>query len=151
MATVQVKYKLLDSNAKMPERYDNGISYVLFGLPSELLGGNSGVIEAGRSSEIDTGVSGRAAHKIAYKLREVSKDKQVLCVTHLAQIASGADNHLFIEKVTDETSAYTKVTTLKDEQRVNEIARIIGGDVVTQSTLCSAREMIEFSSKGDII
>ena len=101
--------------------------------------------------EIDTGVSGRAAHKIAYKLHEVSQNKQVLCVTHLAQIASCADNHLLIEKQTDESGTYTKITSLDKEERVSEIARIIGGDIVTQTTLQSAREMIDLSIKNEVV
>lgn len=95
--------------------------------------------------EIDTGVSGRAAQKIAQKLAELSKTKQVLCVTHLAQIAAFADSHLYIEKDTIGSSTYTKVTALDEESRVTEIARIIGGDIVTETTLQSARELIEFS------
>ena len=95
--------------------------------------------------EIDTGVSGRAAHKIAYKLHEVSRNRQVLCVTHLAQIASCADNHFLIEKHSDESNTYTKITLLDEEQRVNEVARIIGGDIITKTTLDSSREMIKFS------
>ena len=95
--------------------------------------------------EIDTGVSGRAALKIAYKLHELSKSKQVLCVTHLAQIAAYADNHLLIKKSVEEGSTYTKVTTLDYDSRVKEIARIIGGDVITDTTLKSAEEMIEFA------
>ncbi|MDD6011597.1 MAG: DNA repair protein RecN [Oscillospiraceae bacterium] len=97
--------------------------------------------------EIDTGVSGRAAHKIAYKLRELSVKKQVLCVTHLAQIAAYADNHLYIEKSSDGDKTYTAVTALDYDGRIREIARIIGGDVLTNTTLDSAREMIEFASK----
>lgn len=95
--------------------------------------------------EIDTGVSGRAALKIAYKLHELSKSKQVLCVTHLAQIAAYADNHLLIRKTVEEGSTYTEVSTLDYAQRVREIARIIGGDIITQTTLKSAEEMIEFA------
>ncbi len=95
--------------------------------------------------EIDTGVSGRAAHKIAYKMHKLSGSKQVLCVTHLAQIAAYADNHLYIEKQTNGESTYTKVTSLDDNQRVREIARIIGGDVVTSTTLDSAKEMINYA------
>lgn len=95
--------------------------------------------------EIDTGVSGRAALKIAYKLHELSKTKQVLCVTHLAQIAAYADNHLYIEKTVEEGRTYTKVTDLNHSERVREIARIIGGDIITQTTLKSAEEMIEFA------
>lgn len=97
--------------------------------------------------EIDTGVSGRAAHKIAYKLRELSRTKQILCVTHLAQIAAYADNHLYIEKSTADGVTYTKVTSLDDSQRIKEVARIMGGDVLTQSTLNSAKELIDFAKE----
>ena len=95
--------------------------------------------------EIDTGVSGRAAHKIAAKLREVSKGKQVICVTHLAQIAAFADNHLLIEKQSSEKETVTKVKKLEGEERTHELARIIGGDVITPATLKSAQELIDFS------
>ena len=98
--------------------------------------------------EIDTGVSGRAAHKIAYKMHELSKYKQVLCVTHLAQIAAYADNHLYIEKHSDEMNTYTNVSSLDYESSVKEIARIIGGEVITSSTLESAKEMIEYARSG---
>lgn len=98
--------------------------------------------------EIDTGVSGRAAHKIARKLHELSRTKQILCVTHLAQIAAYADNHLYIEKVSDNMSTYTQVTTLDYDARVREMARIIGGDIVTQTTLNSAKELIEFAKEN---
>ena len=96
--------------------------------------------------EIDTGVSGRAALKIANKLHELSKYKQVLCVTHLAQIAAYAEHHLHIEKTVEEDNTYTKVSTLDYNQRVREIARIIGGDIITQTTLKSAEEIIEFAN-----
>lgn len=95
--------------------------------------------------EIDTGVSGKAAHKISFKMKELSKSKQVLCVTHLAQIAAYADNHFYIEKNSDGVSTRTEVTHLDDNARVREIARIIGGEIVTQTTLESARELIEFA------
>ncbi len=95
--------------------------------------------------EIDTGVSGRAAHKIAAKLREVSLGKQVICVTHLAQIAAFADNHLLIEKQTNEEETVTKIKKLDSDNRIRELARIIGGDVITPSTLKSAQELIDFS------
>lgn len=95
--------------------------------------------------EIDTGVSGRASLKIAAKLHELSKTKQVLCVTHLAQIAAYADNHLYIEKKVEDGRTFTKVSSLDYRGRVQEIARIIGGDIITQTTLKSAEEMIEFA------
>ena len=95
--------------------------------------------------EIDTGVSGRAAQKIAYKMREVAEGKQVLCVTHLAQIAVYGNNHLLIEKNTNEYSTYTVVRSLEEYERIREIARIIGGDVITEKTLSSAEELISYA------
>ena len=94
--------------------------------------------------EIDTGISGRAAHKVGYKLKQLSTGFQVICVTHLAQIAAGADNHLLIEKRTEEGKTFTLVTNLESDERIKEIARIIGGDVITEATLSSAEELIKF-------
>lgn len=93
--------------------------------------------------EIDTGVSGRAAEKIGYKLKEVSSFSQIICVTHLAQIAAFADNHLFIEKNAFDGKTRTTVRTLDNKSRKNEIARIIGGSHITDATLKSAEEMLE--------
>ena len=98
--------------------------------------------------EIDTGVSGRAAQKIAYKMHEIAFSKQVLCVTHLAQIAVYGNNHLLIEKQTDSDSTYTKVHSLDEDERIREIARIIGGDVITETTLSSAEELISYAKSG---
>lgn len=92
--------------------------------------------------EIDTGVSGKAAQKIGVKLREISRNRQVLCVTHLAQIAAMADSHLYIEKTTKDNRTFTEVTVLDEDSRVGEIARIIGGDNITDSTLETAREQL---------
>lgn len=92
--------------------------------------------------EIDTGVSGKAAQKIGVKLREISRNRQVLCVTHLAQIAVMADSHLYIEKTTKDNRTFTEVTVLDEDSRVGEIARIIGGDNITDSTLETAREQL---------
>lgn len=106
---------------------------------------NNDSLETMIFDEIDTGVSGRAAHKIAYKMHELSFEKQVICVTHLAQIAAYADNHLYIEKSVRDGSTFTVVTSLSQEKRVKEIARIIGGDVITDTTLDSAKELIDFA------
>ena len=96
--------------------------------------------------EIDTGVSGRAAQKIAYKLKAVSKKRQTICVTHLAQIAAASDNHLFIEKHRDDEKTFTEIKKLVDDEHIYEIARIIGGDVITKSTVMSACELIDFAN-----
>lgn len=93
--------------------------------------------------EVDTGVSGRAAQKIGIKLKEVSKNRQVLCVTHLAQIAAFADNHFLISKSESDNKTYTKVETLDSVGKIHELARIIGGIETTQLSLDAAAEMIE--------
>lgn len=93
--------------------------------------------------EIDTGVSGRAAQKIGMKLRQISKIRQVLCVTHLSQIAVMADNHLLIEKQVRDDRTVTTVKKLDFEQRKYEIARILGGDNITPLTLENAEELLK--------
>lgn len=92
--------------------------------------------------EIDTGVSGKAAQKIAIKLKSVSKNRQVLCVTHLPQLASAADTHLLIEKQSDDTRTYTHVFPLDMEGRKQEIARIMVGENITETALKNAEEML---------
>ena len=92
--------------------------------------------------EVDTGVSGRAAQKVAEKLRSVAQHKQVLCVTHLPQLAALANTHLLIAKSERNGRTYTSVTPLDLEGRKKELARIIGGTNITETTLKSAEEML---------
>ena len=92
--------------------------------------------------EVDTGVSGRAAQKVAEKLRAVAEHKQVLCVTHLPQLAALANTHLLIAKGERDGRTYTTVTPLDVEGRKKELARIIGGTNITETTLKSAEEML---------
>ena len=92
--------------------------------------------------EVDTGVSGRAAQKVAEKLRSVARNKQVLCVTHLPQLAALANTHLLIAKAERDGRTFTTVTPLDIEGRKLELARIIGGTNITETTLKSAEEML---------
>ena len=92
--------------------------------------------------EVDAGVSGRAAQKVAEKLLAVSRGRQVLCVTHLPQIAALAENHLLISKSVRQERTYTQVTPLDTDGRVEELARMIGGAEITETTLRSAAEML---------
>lgn len=92
--------------------------------------------------EIDTGVSGRASQKIGLKLKEVSKNTQVICVTHSAQIASNADSHFLISKDISGDRTFTSVTLLNRSQRRNELARIMGGLEITDVMLNSAEELL---------
>ena len=93
--------------------------------------------------EIDAGVSGRAAGKIALKLNDVSKHRQVLCITHLPSIAAFADNHMLISKKVSGEKTYTSVTPLDFDSRVAEIARIIGGNENDKAHLESARQLLK--------
>lgn len=95
--------------------------------------------------EIDAGVSGRAAHKVGQKLRQVSCGRQVICVTHLAQIAAMADHHLLISKSVKDGKTFTRVDSLDIPGRKQELARIIGGLNVTELQLHSAEEMLRQS------
>lgn len=92
--------------------------------------------------EIDVGVSGRASQKIGLKLKAVSKNTQVICVTHSAQIASNANEHFLIEKDITSDKTYTKVTPLDFEARKRELARIMGGLEITDTLLKSAEELL---------
>lgn len=99
--------------------------------------------------EIDTGVSGRASQKIGLKLKSVSKNTQVICVTHSAQIASNADEHFLIEKKFDNDKTYTSVTPLDFEGRKRELARIMGGLEITDTLLQSANELLNQNLYGN--
>ncbi len=92
--------------------------------------------------EIDTGISGLAADKVGIQLKRVANNRQVICVTHLAQIAACANAHYLIEKNVTDGRTYTNVKLLENNDRINEIARIMGGSNVTDSLLSSAKELI---------
>lgn len=99
--------------------------------------------------EIDTGISGYAAQKVGKKLSEIAEKRQVLCVTHLAQIAALSDHHLLIEKQTDETRTFTTIRTLGYDEKVRELARIISGDAANEASLRNAEELIKSGKTGE--
>lgn len=103
------------------------------------------IVETMIFDEIDTGISGSAAQKVGMKLKEVSKDRQVMCVTHQAQIAALADSHFLINKKFIDNKTFTEVEKLSMDGRVNELARIIDGVNITQTALDHARKLIENS------
>ena len=97
--------------------------------------------------EVDAGVSGRAAQKVAYKLWTVSKGRQVLCVTHLPQIAAMADAEYTVEKRVENERTYTSVLHLDESGRKQELARLIGGSMITETTLAGAAELLRLAEK----
>ena len=96
--------------------------------------------------EIDSGISGYTASVVARKLRSIARERQVICITHLPQIAAAGDHNYRIIKESGEHSASTHMEYLSDEQKINEIARLISGSTITENSLVSARELIEQSS-----
>ncbi|SKC72300.1 DNA repair protein RecN [Maledivibacter halophilus] len=95
--------------------------------------------------EIDTGISGKTANVVGEKIALISRTHQTICITHLPQIAVMADNHLFIEKITSESQTTTVIQKLNDEDRINEISRLIGGNIITDLTLKNAKEMLNMA------
>lgn len=91
--------------------------------------------------EIDTGVSGRVAQAIAEKIHSVSIHSQVLCITHLPQVAATADNHLYVKKSIFENRTTTETVILTEEERINEIARMLSGNEITQGAVQAAKEL----------
>jgi DNA repair protein RecN (Recombination protein N) len=107
------------------------------------------VIASGGSSiptmvfdEIDSGVGGSVAEMVGRRLQELATERQVLCVTHLAQVASLADAHFRISKVTDGKATRTGVHVLGEDERIDEVARMLGGVAITQKTVDHAAEML---------
>lgn len=93
--------------------------------------------------EIDNGISGITASIVSKKLKEIAKDHQILCITHLPQIAASGDTNYRIIKSEDEEHTYTTIEKLSDEEKTKEIARLLGGTNITETTLASAKELID--------
>lgn len=130
----------------------NGISKIASGgemsrvmLALKVVMSNSYNIDTFIFDEIDTGVSGRTAQKVAEKLAIISKSKQILCITHLPQIAAMGDKHFLIEKSSKSGKTLTNITNLNDELIIEELARLIGGAKITETTITAAHEMKEMA------
>jgi len=92
--------------------------------------------------EIDAGIGGRVAEAVGHKLKEIGKKRQVLCITHLPQIAALGDSHYVVSKQENKGRTITNVQQLDQKQRVDELARMLGGSKITETTIKHAREMI---------
>lgn len=119
------------------------LSRIMLGLKSVLA--DNDAIETLIFDEIDVGISGRTAQKVSEKLTVIAKKHQVLCITHLPQIAAMADSHYIIEKVTDQQKTTTGIRRLNEQDSVLEVARILGGAVITDTVIESAKEMKELA------
>ena len=97
--------------------------------------------------EVDSGVGGKTAAKMAAKLTQISNDRQIICITHLPQLASAANHHFLIKKEKGENRTFTKIHSLDRAERIREIARMIGGTTITDKTLAHAEEMLLLANK----
>ncbi len=116
------------------------MSRIMLAIKSVLSKGD--IVDTLIFDEIDTGVSGRAAQRISEKICKISREKQVLCITHLAQIASMGDRHYLIEKSSNDSETTARVRLLSESERRDELSRIIGGVSVTDTTRRAAAEML---------
>lgn len=170
---VNIEIEEIEENTKEPRFFNNGMDRVEFLISpniGEALKPLSKIASGGEMSrimlaiktilanvdniptlifdEIDNGISGRASQKVGEKLSYISRNHQVICVTHLAQIACMADSHFMIEKSTVDSSTRTDVRRLSDEEIKNEISRIIGGTNISEITKKHAEEMISFARRS---
>ncbi len=97
--------------------------------------------------EIDTGISGRTAWKVSEKLAVLGRKHQIICITHLAQIAAMADTHYVIEKIEDDKKVHTNIRPLTGEESIEELSRILSGAEVTENVRTNASEMKEMAKK----
>ena len=97
--------------------------------------------------EIDTGISGRTAWKVSEKMAVIGREHQALCITHLPQIAAQADAHFLIEKNVEKQETQTRIFRLPDEESIRELARMLGGDKITDAGLSNAAEMKEMAQQ----
>lgn len=121
------------------------ISRIMLGIKS--IFGDRDRIQTMIFDEIDTGISGRTAQAVAEKVFELSKTHQIICITHLPQIASMADKHFLVEKKSDDDGVEVNFGPLGEQERQNELARMLSGAEVTQTTLDHAAEMLEMTKK----
>lgn len=103
--------------------------------------------------EIDSGISGRTAQMVSEKMNELGRNHQIICITHLPQIAAMADAHFLIEKAVENKSTVSRIRRLTDNDSVAELARMLGGAKITDTVMESAREMkaLAMEKKSDII
>lgn len=122
------------------------LSRIMLGIKSVLA--DKDEIETLIFDEIDVGISGRTAQRVSEQLSVIARDHQIICITHLAQIAAMADTHFIIEKKTDGITTQTDIYELDNKETIEELARILGGAVITERVMDSAQEMRELASSS---
>ena len=96
--------------------------------------------------EVDTGISGSTASVVGHLLRKLGETCQVICVTHLPQVAARAHNQMFVTKFSDKKTTETHMISLQENERIEELARLLAGDKLTDSALANAKELLQISN-----
>ncbi len=122
------------------------LSRIMLGLKTVLA--DKDAVETLIFDEIDAGISGKTAWKVSEKLGMLAKERQVICITHLPQIAAMADTHFYIEKNVKGGMTKTTISLLEEEDRISEIARMLGGEEISQAALENAKELIEMAKNS---
>ena len=122
------------------------LSRIMLGLKTVLA--DKDAVETLIFDEIDAGISGRTAWKVSEKLGMLSKKWQVICITHLPQIAAMADAHFYIEKNVENSVTRTTISLLEEEQRIPEIARMLGGEEISAAAIENAKELIKMAKNS---
>ena len=125
------------------------LSRIMLGLKTVIA--DKDAIETLIFDEIDAGISGKTAWKVSEKLGELSKNHQIICITHLPQIAAMADTHFRIEKIVENESTKTMIQELDGKNHIKEIARMVGGDDISEAAILNARELVVQAGKGNLI
>jgi DNA repair protein RecN (Recombination protein N) len=123
------------------------LSRIMLAIKSVIHGG--GDVPTLVFDEIDAGIGGSSAEVVGRKMRKLAKTSQVLCVTHLPQIASFAHHHKSVSKLVKGSRTVTRVSGLSKDEKINELARMLAGTAMTESAIRTAREMLERGKKGD--
>lgn len=123
------------------------LSRIMLGLKTVLA--DKDEVETLIFDEIDAGISGKTAWKVSEKLGVLSKRRQVICITHLPQIAAQADHHFYIEKKVEDGATKTSISRLTDKQRIPEIARMLGGEEISAAALQNAEELIKMATRTE--
>ena len=141
----QIEFRVSANPGQAPQslaRVASGGELSRMSLSIQVIGSAGSQIPTMIFDEVDAGVGGGVAEKVGRRLRELSTTHQVLCVTHLPQVASLAENHLHIVKESDAKSTRTEVRALTQDERIDEIARMLGGIDITETTREHAAEML---------
>ncbi|MFT4940639.1 MAG: DNA repair protein RecN (Recombination protein N) [Paraglaciecola sp.] len=128
------------------EKVVSGGELSRIGLAIQVISSSNNQISSMIFDEVDSGISGPTASVVGQLLRELGESTQVICVTHLPQVAARAHNQMFVTKFSDKKTTETHMISLQESERISELARLLAGDKLTDSAIANARELLQISN-----